>query len=71
MRRGIVVSNMGDYSDPREAVRLARAAEDAGWEGFFIWDHLGFAWDAPSRRPVGRPFGGRGLDGAHQDRDRR
>ncbi len=49
--RGIVVSNMGDYSDPREAVRLARAAEEAGWEGFFIWDHLGYAWGMPSADP--------------------
>ncbi|MGB3682395.1 MAG: LLM class flavin-dependent oxidoreductase [Rubrobacteraceae bacterium] len=51
MRYGIVLSNMGDYSDPREAVRLARAAEEAGWEGFFVWDHLGFVWDAPSVDP--------------------
>lgn len=51
MHYGIVISNMGAYSDPREAVRLARAAEDAGWEGFFVWDHLGFVWDAPSADP--------------------
>ncbi|CAN5858107.1 LLM class F420-dependent oxidoreductase [soil metagenome] len=51
MRYGIVISNMGAYSDPREAVRLARAAEVAGWDGVFIWDHLGFAWDAPSADP--------------------
>lgn len=51
MRYGIVVSNMGAYSDPREAVRLARAAEAAGWEGFFVWDHLGFVWDTPSADP--------------------
>ncbi len=42
---------MDAYSDPREAVRLARAAEEAGWEGFFVWDHLGFVWDAPSADP--------------------
>lgn len=51
MRYGIVVSNMGVYSDPREVVRLARAAEDAGWDGFFVWDHLGFVWDTPSSDP--------------------
>lgn len=51
MRHGIVVSNMGAYSDPRETVRLAVAAEAAGWEGFFVWDHLGFVWDAPSADP--------------------
>lgn len=51
MHYGVVISNMGVYSDPREAVRLARAAEEAGWEGLFVWDHLGFVWDAPSADP--------------------
>ena len=51
MHYGIVVSNMDAYSDPRKAVRLAQAAEVAGWEGFFVWDHLGFVWDAPSADP--------------------
>lgn len=51
MRHGVVISNMGDYSDPREAVRLAQAAEGAGWEGFFVWDHLGFVWNVPSADP--------------------
>ena len=51
MHYGLVISNMGAYSDPRETVRLARAAETAGWEGFFIWDHLGFVWDVPSSDP--------------------
>ncbi len=51
MHHGVVISNMGAYSDPREAVRLARTAEDAGWEGFFVWDHLGFVWNAPSADP--------------------
>lgn len=51
MQYGIVIANMGDYADPRAAVRLARAAEAAGWEGFFVWDHLGFVWGAPSGDP--------------------
>lgn len=51
MHYGIVLSNIGAYSNPREAVRLAQAAEKAGWEGFFIWDHLGFVWGAPSADP--------------------
>jgi alkanesulfonate monooxygenase SsuD/methylene tetrahydromethanopterin reductase-like flavin-dependent oxidoreductase (luciferase family) len=51
MRYGIVMSNLDDYADPRLAVRLARAAEEAGWEAFFVWDHLGFVWGAPSSDP--------------------
>jgi alkanesulfonate monooxygenase SsuD/methylene tetrahydromethanopterin reductase-like flavin-dependent oxidoreductase (luciferase family) len=51
MRYGIVMANLGDYADPRVAVRLARAAEAAGWEALFVWDHLGFVWRAPSCDP--------------------
>jgi alkanesulfonate monooxygenase SsuD/methylene tetrahydromethanopterin reductase-like flavin-dependent oxidoreductase (luciferase family) len=51
MRYGIVMSNLDDYADPRLAIRLARAAEAAGWEAFFVWDHLGFAWGSPSSDP--------------------
>jgi hypothetical protein len=35
MRYGIVTANLGDYTDPRVAVRLAGAAKAAGWEAFF------------------------------------
>ena len=26
-------------------------AEDAGWEAFFVWDHLGFVWNGPAGDP--------------------
>jgi alkanesulfonate monooxygenase SsuD/methylene tetrahydromethanopterin reductase-like flavin-dependent oxidoreductase (luciferase family) len=29
-----------EFADPRRVVRLAVAAEDAGWEGLFLWDHV-------------------------------
>ena len=51
MHYGIVTANLGDYADPRVAVRLARAAEAAGWEAFFVWDHLGFVRGVPSGDP--------------------
>ena len=51
MHFGIEVVTLGEYADPRPVVRLARAAEAAGWEGLFIWDHLGFVWGAPSGNP--------------------
>jgi alkanesulfonate monooxygenase SsuD/methylene tetrahydromethanopterin reductase-like flavin-dependent oxidoreductase (luciferase family) len=51
IRYGIVMANLGDYANPRVAVRIARAAETAGWEAFFVWDHLGFVWRAPSCDP--------------------
>lgn len=48
MRHGIVVMNLGDFADPRTVVRLARLADSSGWDGLFLWDHLGFVWDGPS-----------------------
>jgi alkanesulfonate monooxygenase SsuD/methylene tetrahydromethanopterin reductase-like flavin-dependent oxidoreductase (luciferase family) len=51
MRYGIVMSNLDDFADPRLAIRLARVAEEAGWEAFFVWDHLGFAWGLASSDP--------------------
>ena len=51
MRYAIVTANLGDYADPRVVVRLARATEAAGWEAFFVWDHLGFVRGVPSADP--------------------
>jgi probable F420-dependent oxidoreductase len=51
MRYGICLANIGSYSDPRVGVRVAEAADAAGWDGVFIWDHLAFVWDAPAADP--------------------
>jgi probable F420-dependent oxidoreductase len=51
LRYGLSVANFGTYSDPARFVELARVAEDAGWEGVFVWDHLAFAWDRPAADP--------------------
>ena len=51
MHFAIEVVPFGDYADPRNVVSLARAAEAAGWEGLFVWDHLGFVWGASSADP--------------------
>ena len=51
MRYGIVIANLGDYANPQVAVRLSKAAEAAGWEAFFVWDHLGFVRGVPSGDP--------------------
>ena len=34
------VPNGGPFGDPRLLLDMAMAAEDAGWDGFFLWDHL-------------------------------
>lgn len=51
MHYGIDVATLGDYANPRLVVPLAQVAEAAGWEGFFVWDHLAFAWGVPSGDP--------------------
>ncbi len=51
MRYGIDVPQFGDYGDPRLLASLARQAEDAGWDGFFIWDHINVNWPAPVADP--------------------
>ena len=32
--------NFGDFDDVRTLAEVAAAAEEGGWDGFFIWDHL-------------------------------
>ena len=40
MRYGLYVPNFGKSSHPRTLANLAVEAEKAGWDGFFLWDHL-------------------------------
>jgi alkanesulfonate monooxygenase SsuD/methylene tetrahydromethanopterin reductase-like flavin-dependent oxidoreductase (luciferase family) len=47
MKRAIDVAPFGELADPRVLADLAAAAEDHGWDGFFIWDHV--AYRAPVR----------------------
>lgn len=40
MQFGLDVPTTGEYADPRTLADLAAEAEDAGWDGFFVWDVL-------------------------------
>ena len=40
VKYAVNVPNFGDYHDPKVLAGLAVEAEDAGWDGFFIWDHI-------------------------------
>ncbi|MEH1127992.1 LLM class flavin-dependent oxidoreductase [Micromonospora sp. CPCC 206061] len=51
MRYGIDVCTLGEFAEPARVVELAQAAEAAGWEAVFVWDHLAFAWGVPSADP--------------------
>lgn len=50
MRYAVYAPNFNDYGAPSRLVELACAAEEAGWDGFFVWDHLAFEPDG--RLPV-------------------
>jgi Luciferase-like monooxygenase len=40
MRFAVNIPNFGDFADPRLVADLARRAEEAGWDGLFVWDHI-------------------------------
>ncbi len=40
MKRAIDVPPFGELADPRVLAELASAAEERGWDGFFVWDHI-------------------------------
>lgn len=50
MKYAIHAPNFATYSDPRALADLAHEAEDAGWDGFFLWDHV--FWKQPQPQPV-------------------
>lgn len=47
MKYGLYLPNFGAFADARLLGELARAAEQAGWDGFFLWDHIARAWAPP------------------------
>ena len=51
MRFAIDLAPLGELADPRAMVRLAVAAERAGWDGVSTWDSLGVSMDAAASDP--------------------
>ena len=41
----------GAFADPRLLAQLAHEAEDAGWDAFFLWDHIQVGWPDPVADP--------------------
>ncbi len=42
-RRAIFIAPFGELSEPALVAELAARAEDRGWDGFFVWDHVAYA----------------------------
>ncbi len=54
MRFAINIPNFGDFADPRLVADLARQAEEAGWDGLFVWDHV--TYHKELRREIADPW---------------
>ena len=67
LRRGLYLASFDELSDPRTLVELAVAAEEAGWDGVFLWDHI--LWRAPVRA-VADPWVALSAIAAHTERVR-
>jgi alkanesulfonate monooxygenase SsuD/methylene tetrahydromethanopterin reductase-like flavin-dependent oxidoreductase (luciferase family) len=53
VRRGIFVAPFDELGDPRLLASLAADAERAGFDGFFVWDHVRYS---PPVREVSDPW---------------
>jgi alkanesulfonate monooxygenase SsuD/methylene tetrahydromethanopterin reductase-like flavin-dependent oxidoreductase (luciferase family) len=51
LKFAVNVPNFGAFADARVMAELAWEAEGAGWDGFFIWDHI-----RPGPEPLGDPW---------------
>jgi alkanesulfonate monooxygenase SsuD/methylene tetrahydromethanopterin reductase-like flavin-dependent oxidoreductase (luciferase family) len=40
VRHAVFLPPFDDFADPRRLIELATAAEESGWDGFFLWDHV-------------------------------
>lgn len=45
MRSGLFLPIFDEFADPAAVARLSVAAEQAGWHGVFLWDHV--RWREP------------------------
>jgi alkanesulfonate monooxygenase SsuD/methylene tetrahydromethanopterin reductase-like flavin-dependent oxidoreductase (luciferase family) len=52
-RHGIFVAPFGELAEPELVAELAASAEERGWDGFFLWDHVAFGGRA---RPIADPW---------------
>ena len=51
MHYAIEIVPFGEFGEPQVVLRLAQAADAAGWEGLFLWDHLAYVFGWPGGDP--------------------
>ena len=67
MYYGVSLPPFGDYADARTLANLAHEAEQVGWDGFFLWDHI--VYD-PTWYPMVDPWVGLTAIALHTSRIR-
>src|SRR5262245_25187260 len=56
MRFSINIPNFGDFADARTVATVAVAAEEAGWDALFVWDHVVHNKVQRQGQPFGDPW---------------
>ena len=51
MKFAVDVPPFGTFGDPQVLADLAAAADRAGWDGFFVWDHIMYSEPVPFADP--------------------
>lgn len=44
MLHAVEIVPFGEFGEAQIVMRLAQAAEESGWDGLYIWDHLAYAF---------------------------
>ncbi|MGW7680471.1 LLM class flavin-dependent oxidoreductase [Kribbella sp. NPDC054772] len=56
MRFSVNIPNFGDFADAHTVARMAMAAEEAGWDGLFVWDHVVHSKERRRGQAFGDPW---------------
>jgi alkanesulfonate monooxygenase SsuD/methylene tetrahydromethanopterin reductase-like flavin-dependent oxidoreductase (luciferase family) len=56
MKFGVYLPNFGPYGDAQMLADLAHEAEEAGWDGFFLWDQVSKSTLTPAVDPMVDPW---------------
>lgn len=58
LKHGLVFPRVADLADPELLVEFAVAADETGWDGVFLYDHLiwPFTPDPPEYQPAVDPW---------------
>ena len=56
MRYGVTLPAFAEWSDPRTVMDIAAEAEAAGWDGFFLWDHVTWNPEWGGTPPMADPW---------------